>query len=323
MHPQGDIIAILDDNYKVVVRYSYDAWGNHIVQNPDGSVNEDSTYIGNKNPIRYRGYYFDTETELYYLQARYYDPEVGRFINADEVSYINPEIINGLNLYAYCGNNPVMRTDPQGTNWWSDFWNGIGGSIVKIFIGTILIGAFALGSVFTGGLLSVVLAGAAIGAFSGAIGGGIAGALSGGGFQAFANGFLIGSVTGAISGAVAATPLGIAFQIGINAGLGVLNYTLTSVLNGQSITLGGLVFSGALGAIGGALGGSGWMNGTGVKDLLRIDVVKNFLKYAFSYAGLGWTIRTAINAVFVNGVNGGLYSKYSSRLNPGGDFIGW
>ena len=217
----------------------------------------------------------------------------------------------------------MMYTDTQGTNEWSDFWNGIGGSIVKILGGAILIGAFALGSVFTGGLLSVVLAGAAIGAFGGAIGGGISGLISGGGLQGFANGFLTGAVTGAISGAVAASPLEIGFQIGINAGLGVLNYTMTSGLNGQSITLGGLVTSGISGAIGGLLGGSGWMNGTGVKDLLRIDVVKNFLKYALSYAGLKWTIKTAINTLFVSGLSGGLYGRLSNWVNSGGDFIGW
>ena len=72
------------------------------------------THIGRVNPFRYRGYYYDAETKLYYLESRYYDPEVGRFINADAVSYIDPETINGLNLYAYCGNNPVMNVDTEG-----------------------------------------------------------------------------------------------------------------------------------------------------------------------------------------------------------------
>ena len=61
-----------------------------------------------------RGYYFDDELGLYYLQSRYYDPEIGRFISADSIEYINPENVNGLNLYAYCGNNPVMNVDPNG-----------------------------------------------------------------------------------------------------------------------------------------------------------------------------------------------------------------
>lgn len=320
---QGYIIAILDSNGSVVVRYVYDAWGNHAVLDANGADISDANHIGILNPFRYRGYFYDVETGLYYLQTRYYDPETGRFITIDGIEYLDPETINGLNLYAYCGNNPVMRTDSQGTNWWTDFWNGIGGAIFKILGGIVLIGALAVGSIFTGGLLSVVLAGAAIGAIGGAIGGGISGIISGGGLQGFANGFLVGAATGAVSGAVAASPLGIGLQIGINAVLGVLNYSMVSRLNGQDITLGGLITSGILGAIGGLLGGSGWMNGAGVKDLLRLDVVKNFLKYALSYAGKTWTIKTAINAFLVSGISGGFYGKISSWLNPGGSFIGW
>lgn len=55
-----------------------------------------------------RGYYYDTETKLYFLKTRYYDPEVGRFITIDDISYIDAETINGLNLYSYCANNPVI-----------------------------------------------------------------------------------------------------------------------------------------------------------------------------------------------------------------------
>ena len=61
-----------------------------------------------------RGYYYDEETELYFLKTRYYDLEVGRFISVDGIEYLDPETINGLNLYAYCGNNPVMNVDPNG-----------------------------------------------------------------------------------------------------------------------------------------------------------------------------------------------------------------
>lgn len=66
------------------------------------------------NPFRYRGYYFDIETKLYYLISRYYDPETCRFISADGIEYLDPETLGGLNLYAYCGNNPVMNVDPTG-----------------------------------------------------------------------------------------------------------------------------------------------------------------------------------------------------------------
>ena len=104
---QGNIIAILNSNGGVEATYTYDAWGCHEV----GGSNKS---LGNLNPFRYRGYYYDTETGLYYLQTRYYDPEVGRFISQDDPDYADPETINGLNLYAYCGNNPVMNVDPTG-----------------------------------------------------------------------------------------------------------------------------------------------------------------------------------------------------------------
>ena len=101
-----------------MAEYKYDAWGNHRVYTSGGiDITENMSYnnsVAKLNPFRYRGYYYDTETGLFYLTSRYYDPETGRFINADDVSYINPEIINGLNLYAYCGNNPVMNKKSEG-----------------------------------------------------------------------------------------------------------------------------------------------------------------------------------------------------------------
>ena len=104
-----------------MVKYTYDAWGNHAITVLDAQCEE----LGSLNPFRYRGYYYDDETCLYYLKTRYYDPEIGRFITADSVAYLAPDTINGLNLYAYCGNNPVMRVDPNGTDW-NSFWEGFG-----------------------------------------------------------------------------------------------------------------------------------------------------------------------------------------------------
>ena len=105
----------LDTSGAVVVNYIYDAWGNNAVTDKDGNDVDDG--IGKLNPFRYRGYYYDDETGLYYLQTRYYDPEIGRFISQDSIEYADPETINGLNLYAYCGNNPVMRCDYAGCSW--------------------------------------------------------------------------------------------------------------------------------------------------------------------------------------------------------------
>ena len=71
------------------------------------------THIGNINPIRYRGYHYDDEIGFYYLQSRYYDLDIKRFINADDSEYISEDIL-GTNLYAYCENNPIMNSDPSG-----------------------------------------------------------------------------------------------------------------------------------------------------------------------------------------------------------------
>ena len=101
----GDIIAVYNGTSKVA-EYAYDAYGNcSVITN---------SLVGLMNPFRYRGYYYDIDLGLYYLQSRYYDPQTGRFINADDVSYLDPETIHGLNLYAYCLNNPVMYVDPSG-----------------------------------------------------------------------------------------------------------------------------------------------------------------------------------------------------------------
>ena len=111
----GDVTHIYNMSGKLCAKYVYDAWGNHKVVDASGNETTDKTHIGNINPIRYRGYYYDVETGLYYLNSRYYDPEVGRFINADTTDVLeNAQYdINGLNLYAYCDNNPVAGRDDE------------------------------------------------------------------------------------------------------------------------------------------------------------------------------------------------------------------
>ena len=118
---QGDVVAIVRAaTGQIVAKYSYDAWGNCTVTNATGYA------VGDKNPFRYRGYYYDTETGFYYVSSRYYDPEIGRFINADDIAYLGMGGLTSYNLFAYCGNNPVMGYDPYGTFDWSSFGKGAG-----------------------------------------------------------------------------------------------------------------------------------------------------------------------------------------------------
>jgi len=109
---QGDVIALAAANKTIVARYSYDAWGVCTVTDAEGNENTTSSFIGNINPYRYRSYYYDVETGLYYLQSRYYNPSVGRFINGDGL--VDNRGLNTQNMFQYCGNNPVMYTDPLG-----------------------------------------------------------------------------------------------------------------------------------------------------------------------------------------------------------------
>ena len=106
---QGDIIGIYDDEGTCLVTYTYDAWGNVTVSYSNGGASTAARY----NPFRYRGYYYDNETSLYYLNSRYYDPNVGRFLNADGYINANGDLL-GFNMFAYCGNNPVNYKDDSG-----------------------------------------------------------------------------------------------------------------------------------------------------------------------------------------------------------------
>ena len=227
---QGDVTHILDINGNVKAEYAYDAWGNHKI-----IVNEDN--IADINPFRYRSYYFDSETNLYYLRSRYYDPETGRFINADDIGVLNvtQDHINGLNLYAYCLNNPVNMHDENGHIFgWikkniinpigdvfnaavdvavgavNGFCNWVGNNAETILTAAVIIGMVAL-TIATGGIAGPV---------AGMIIGGIIGAASGAALdiisQGFANGFgnidwgsvgmsaLLGAVTGAALGGIGA-----------------------------------------------------------------------------------------------------------------------
>ena len=133
----GDVVAICNEAGGRVAFYSYDAWGNCTVE-----INQNN--IANINPFRYRGYYYDIESGLYYLMSRYYDPEIGQFISPDTQDYLAPEIIGGVDLYAYGLNNPVMFVDPTGhfvlSAWMVGALVGFGVSFVSSLVSQALAG---------------------------------------------------------------------------------------------------------------------------------------------------------------------------------------
>ena len=120
---QGDITHIVSETGRKVVEFTYDAFGNRVIHYEKNT----STIVGMMNfaeqiivctltPFAYRGYCYDVYSGLYYLQSRYYDPQTGRFINADDTNYLNATgTVLGCNLFAYCENDPVNNVDPEGT----------------------------------------------------------------------------------------------------------------------------------------------------------------------------------------------------------------
>ena len=116
---QNDVVGLMDASGTRVVEYTYDAWGKLI--STTGTL---ANTLGADNPFRYRGYYYDIETGLYYLMTRYYDPEVCRFISADVYMTTGQGVLGG-NMWAYCGNNPVRRVEVLGQSW-EDIWELFG-----------------------------------------------------------------------------------------------------------------------------------------------------------------------------------------------------
>ena len=179
--------------------------------------------LGKDNPYRFKGYYYDEETGMYYLKSRYYQPEICRFISADTIEVLDCQgDLNDKNHYAYCDNNPVMRVDTGGQIW------------------------ITLGIMAAGGGIGMV-----IGAASSAI------------TQYMFNGEInwksvgVAAVGGFVSGAVAASPLGLTGQIGVGAAVGAVSYVADCKVNGSALKVDELAVSAAAGAVSGGIGGSG------------------------------------------------------------------
>ena len=265
---QGDITGIVDSNGQKVVEYTYGAWGD--ITAITGTL---ADTVGQINPIRYRGYYYDAESGFYYVSSRYYDPEVGRFINADDIDYLGADGSSlSYNLFAYCMNNPVNRFDVNG-NWSLPNW-------AKVTIGAVAIAGLAVATVCTGGAAAVIcgaalsgaIAGGASGAVMGAIGGGISGGWQGaldGACSGFMSGTLIGGVTGAAS-----------------AGLNIATGATTVVGNAHGSTLHKL----ATNMEAGKMAASGQYSQIGVNKALKT-------------MGLNGTSRPDVIGVAKNGMN--------------------
>ena len=208
---QNDVTAIADSSGKVVANYQYDAWGKLL------EVTGTNTDIANANPIRYRSYYYDSDTELYYLNTRYYSPDMCRFINADSYIQTGQDILD-KNTFAYCGNNPVMRADDGG-----EIWHIVVGAVV----------------------------GAAIGAVSEAI----SQKVSGEEINWAAIG--ISAASGAISGGLACTGVGLGLTIAANTAISAAESALKQgVKNGfNNISVTEVIIDGVVGGATSAIGG--------------------------------------------------------------------
>ena len=222
LNAQGDVIGLLNASGELVVEYKYDPWGK-LLETIIGVDETDSKYaaynnMGLRNPLRYRGYIYDRDTGLYYLQSRYYDPAIGRFINADTYTTTDADGILSSNMFAYCENNPVMGSDPTG-----EFWN--------VAVGALIGGAVSLASSY----ITAKITGESFKITDG--------------ISAFA--------TGAVAGALTASGLPVGSITAINSAVSFSSSVASDYFSGREIDVGKAAMSGVISAIGSLVGGNG------------------------------------------------------------------
>ena len=209
LNAQGDVVRIVNSSRSVVASYTYDPWGKII---------SSSGTLADINPLRYRGYYYDTETGFYYLQSRYYDPAIGRFINADSYASTDATGLLSTNMFAYCENDPVNKSDPDG-------------EVAHLAIGAV-VGAIAnVGFSY----LNHMIAGESYGLKEAAL----------------------DALSGAASGALAASGVGLLGQVIGNGLTSGVAYFARADINNQRTTTSGFLVSIAEGMMSGAIGGKG------------------------------------------------------------------
>lgn len=213
----GDILGILDSHGTELVKYEYNSWGK-LLNLTDYSSNG----LGRRNPFRFKGYYYDEELGMYYLNSRYYDPEVGRFISPDTTDILEvQDDLYDKNLYAYCDNNSVMRIDSSGAVW-----------------------HLAVGAVV--GVATQFVADVGIGLAAGSSFGEVISSLS-----------LVDYAAAAIGGAIAASGIGFAGAVVANATLGGTTYLANCSYKGVKANKKDFIASTVIGGVAGAIGGSG------------------------------------------------------------------
>ena len=223
LNVQGDVVGLLNSSGELVVEYKYDPWGK-LLETKIGVDESNAKYdtynnMALRNPLRYRGYIYDRDTGLYYLQSRYYDPAIGRFINADTYATTDADGLLSTNMFAYCENNPVMRADE----------NGKSATIAGAIVG------------FVAGALSARIDG---GSFGQAMACGVSGAITG-----MVAGFVadLTLATGGLAAGVAATAVANGLCNGVNSAVSQ-KIMKGSVDNKQ------MFFDAGVGAVTGALG---------------------------------------------------------------------
>ena len=217
---QGDITGIYSGSTgTLLVSYTYDAWGKVTATNVAGTT-ESATVLA-RNPYLYRGYRYDVETGLYYLNSRYYDPEIGRFINADGTVSTEQGILCA-NMFAYCENNPVNRKDENGS------WG-------------ITLGLMAIGGLIGAATSVITTIVTAVVAHE----------------EVTMGSVLVSLGTGFVSGAVAASPLKKTGQVIAGAIIGGLSYAAEKIIHHENIEWGELGISVLAGGVAGWIGGPG------------------------------------------------------------------
>ena len=278
------ITGLVDANGTAVVNYRYDSWGT--VTGISGSM---AGTLGKDNPYRFKGYYYDEETGMYYLKSRYYQPEICRFISADEpeLTRITPMALTDKNLYAYCDNNPIVRRDMDGALW------------------------------------GFVLAGAAVGAAIGAATQVIDNAISG---RELGDGVLLAAVGGAITGAVGATGLGALGQAYVSGAVAAATDVITQVKESgkgmqgvKDIDWMQVNVSFTLGAVSGARGGNGLLHkGSEVTKARKIyqRAIKGIRERRWSTSkAAGYLVRSSRNLKKVVSANYKKAGRTSFRMS--------